>query len=114
MDNPLNDIEGLCLKIIDVIDEESDDRIFSIKTKIENLLPKIRESKKKIMVKSPKGKELTKEILLNANSLYELISKGQSSDLEKNVEKIIQKLKHFEIGIKKLEIYWKSFEYVTT
>jgi len=114
MDDPLNDIEGVCLKIIGMIDIESDDSIFSIKTKIENLLPKIRESKKKIMVKSPKGKELTKEILLDVNGLHELLSKVQRSGLEENVEKVIQKLKSFENGVKKLEIYWRSYEYVTT
>jgi hypothetical protein len=114
MDNTLNDIEGLCLKIMDTIDEELDDRIFSIKTKIENLLPKIRESKKKIMVKSPKGKKLTEEILLNVNSLYEVISKVRYSDLEENVEKVNGKFKSFENSLKKLEIYWKSYEYVTT
>jgi hypothetical protein len=112
MDDPLNDIEGICLKIIALIDEDSD-RIFSLKTKIEKLLPKIREFKKKIMVKSPKGKELTNEILLNVNSLYELISKVQLSDLEENVG-VIEELKSLENGVKKLEIYWKSYEYVTT
>ncbi len=86
-----------------------------LKNVLQNILIRIVESKKKIMVRSPQGRGLSTEVLNNASKLYELIANLLKSRVDdKTVEEISNKLRLLEESVEKLEIYWKSFEYVTT
>jgi hypothetical protein len=62
------------------------------------------------MVKSPKGRELTAEILKNASKFRNSVAESNG----KLGDGATQQLSILETSVGKLEIYWKSFEYVTT
>ena len=111
MAEPIVETETLCREIITALSSSSPPKnMQAMKSRVEALLPKIVESKKKLMIKSPKGRELTADALKNATKLHELLvsSKGKLGD------DMSQQLGLLEGSVSKLEIYWKSFEYVTT
>jgi hypothetical protein len=112
MIEPLGETETLCRGIITVLTsaEIPKDSAQAMKSRIEAMLPKIVESKKKLMLRSPKGRELAAGALNNATKLNELINSTQA----KNGPAISSQLELLENSVNKIEIYWKSFEYVTT
>jgi len=111
MSEPLAATETVCREVIATLSSSSPSAdAQAMKGRMEALLPKIAESRKKLMVKSPKGRELTAEILKNASKLRDMVteSNGKLGDGD------TQQLSLLETSVGKLEIYWKSFEYVTT
>jgi len=111
MSEPLSATEAVCREVIATLSSSSPSAdVQAMKGRIEALLPKISESRKKLMVKSPKGRELTAEILKNASKLRDTVteSNGEFGN------GATQQLSLLETSVGKLEIYWKSFEYVTT
>lgn len=112
MIQPLAETETICRGIITVLTstEISKDSAQAMKSRIEAILPKIVESKKKLMLRSPKGRELAADALNNATKLNELIKATQA----KTGDTISSQLGLLESSVNKIEIYWKSFEYVTT
>jgi len=108
---PLVETEAVCKEIITILSSASDllkDESQAMRSRVEALLPKIVESRKKIMIKSPKGRELATDVLKNATKLHELINSGKIGD------EVSSQLGLLEGSVGKMEIYWKSFEYVTT
>jgi hypothetical protein len=110
MIEPLAETERLCKEIVALSSLNNQSSSLIIKSRVESLFPKILESKKKMMLKSPKGKELAEEALKNVMKLHELITKSQWGLMD-DISKQISLL---EINMEKIEIYWKSFEYATT
>jgi hypothetical protein len=79
---------------------------------LQGLLPIIAESKRKVMIRSARGQKLTQELLDHASKLYEVASLPCPE--VKDMDEIVSRLESVEGSVKKLEIYWKSFEYATT
>ena len=115
MADPLTEAEGLCQKTLQVLEEQKSfptEKIDVIKKSLQGLLPIIAESKRKVMVRSALGQKLTQEILGNASKLYDVATLPRPEG--KAVDEIINRLESVGDSVKKLKIYWKSFEYVTT
>jgi hypothetical protein len=111
MSEPLSATESFCREVIATLSSPSPSaNAQEMKGRIEALLPKIAESRKKLMAKSPKGRELTAEILKNASKLRDTVAESNG----KLGNGVTQQLSLLETSVGKLEIYWKSFEYVTT
>jgi hypothetical protein len=111
MSEPLSATESVCKEVIATLSSSSPSTdAQAMKERIEALLPKIAESRKKLMVKSPKGRELTAEILKNASKFRNSVAESNG----KLGDGATQQLSILETSVGKLEIYWKSFEYVTT
>jgi hypothetical protein len=110
MSEPLAETEALCRQILTTLSSANIPKESSqaMRVRVEALLPKIAESRKKLMLRSPKGRELSADALKNAMKLQELISSGKIGD------DVSQQLGILEGSVGKMEIYWKSFEYVTT
>jgi len=110
MAEPLAETEALCREILATLSSPDlpKESAQAMKSRVEDLLPKIVESRKKLMLKSPKGRELVSDALKNATKLRELINSGKSGDDSSS------QLGLLEGSVGKMEIYWKSFEYVTT
>jgi len=107
MAEPLAETEGLCKEIVTSLSSANQDAQ-AMRSRVEALLPKIAESKKKMMLRSLKGRELSAEALKNATKLRELVGSGKLGG------DVSQQLGLLEGSVGKIEIYWKSFEYVTT
>jgi len=112
MSEPLSETETLCRDIITALSSPNlpKDAAQAMKSRVEALLPKIAESRKKLMLRSPKGRELSSDVLKNATKLRELVTTYGG----KLGEDVSQQLGLLEGSVGKMEIYWKSFEYVTT
>ncbi len=112
MAEPLDETEILCKEVITVLSSPhmQGESLTMMRSRVESLLPKILESKKKMMLKSPKGKELSGEALRNALKLHGLVTNSQGGPLDD----ISTQIRLLEASIEKIEIYWKSFEYVAT
>jgi len=111
----LTEAEGLCQKTLEVLEGQTSfpsEKLEAMRKGLQGLLPVIAESKRKVMVRSARGQKLTQEILDHASKLYEAASLPRFEG--KAVDEIISRLESVGVSVKKLEIYWKSFEYVTT
>lgn len=118
MTDQLTEAEELCRKILDVLQTPNSlpaKKNMEIGNKVRDLLARIIASRKKIMVRSPEGRVLSVEVLNNASKTFEVVSafSKHGNDVEAAKE-VTGQLSHLEDSIEKLEIYWKSFEYVTT
>jgi len=118
MVDPLTEAENLCRQVLGVLEGSKDipaEGAAALKKRIQDLLLLIAESKKKIMVRSPQGQKLTAEIQTEASGLYEAVANlSKSGASGKAAAEVSDKLSKFGNSVKKLEIYWKSFEYATT
>lgn len=112
MAEPLAETEILCKKVIAALSSPNmqGESLTMMRSRVESLLPKILESKKKMMLKSPKGKKMSGEALKNALKLHELVTNSQGGPLDD----ISTQISLLEANMKRIEIYWKSFEYVST
>jgi hypothetical protein len=107
--DPLTEAESLCRKSLEALADEHSPGIIATRNRLQELIGRIIESKKKIMVRSPQGRKLSEELRNNSARLYEAVaSENRCEDLIHN------QLLVLEDSVEKLEIYWKSFEYVTT
>ena len=115
MTGHLTEVESLCqrsLQALESLQSSPSENLGNLIKRLQDLLPIIAESKKKIMVRSARGQELTKEVISNVSKLFKLVSLPSKD--EKAVEEIVNRLKNVEGSVKNLEIYWKSFEYAIT
>ena len=111
----LTEAEGLCKKTLEVLEGQTSfpsEKLEVMRKGLQGLLPVITESKRKVMVRSARGQKLTQEILDHASKLYEAVSLPRPEG--KAVDEIVSQLESVGGSVKKLEIYWKSFEYATT
>lgn len=79
----------------------------TLASSLQTVVKSIGVSRKKIMVRSAKGQELAKEIVVAATNLHHAAS-------ARKPDAISGHLKQLEAPVKKLEIFWRSFEYATT
>lgn len=118
MADPLAESEELCRKSLESLEisrSSSSRDILTIETRLKDLLGRIAESKKKIMVRSPEGKKLADEVLSNAVKVHVATSALSSNEAsENNLGEVSDCIKLLENSVENIEIYWKSFEYVTT
>jgi hypothetical protein len=107
MSDSLSDAESLCQHVLEILPALNLPNATPITSSLQTVVKSIGVSRKKIMVRSAKGQELAKEIALAATNLHQAAS-AQKPDA------ISEKLKQLEAPVKKLEIFWRSFEYATT
>jgi hypothetical protein len=111
----LTEAESLCHQTLQVLERQtsfSSEAMDALRTSLQGLLPVIVESKRKVMVRSAQGQRLAQEILDNASKLYAVASLPRPEG--KAVDEIGSRLESVEGSVKKLKIYWQSFEYATT
>ena len=118
MADPLTEADKLCKETLEALEKLQDSHIeyaMSLKKRLQSLLNQIVESKKKIMVRSPQGKEISNEIMNHASKLHEAVTNLPNHKIDAEIVKEVEKmLGRVEESVKKLVIFWKSFEYVTT
>jgi len=117
LEDPLAETETLCKRVLAVLtglENVQNEKIESVREELLKLLPRIAESKKKIMVRSPQGRGLTEEVLDSASELSKVVADLSRCGVDKEAVEIPNILARLKDSIERLEIYWKSFEYVTT
>lgn len=115
MAEALTDVEHLCQQALQALETRPHASLGTpgdLVKRIQALLPHLAESKKKIMVRSARGQELTKAIEHQASQLYEAVRLLRPD--EEAGEAVAVRLKAVEDSVQNLIIYWKSFEYATT
>ena len=115
MADRLTDAEQLCQKTLQVLEGHASlpsDAREALRNGLQGLLPVLAESKRKVMVRSAQGQRLAQEIVDNASKLYDVASRPRPEG--KGVDEVLSRLDSVRDSVKKLEIYWQSFEYVTT
>lgn len=115
MADRLTEAEQLCQKTLQVLEGHPSlpsDALEVMRKGLQGLLPVLAESKRKVMVRSAQGQKLAQEIVDHASKLYGVACLPQPKG--KAVDEIISHLESVRDSVKKLEIYWQSFEYVTT
>lgn len=111
----LTDVEQLCQQAMHTLETQPHTPPgppANLVKRIQALLPRLAESKKKIMIRSPRGQELTKAIEDHAAKLYDVIRQLGPEDAAGDA--VAAQLKAVEDSVQNLIIYWKSFEYATT
>ncbi len=111
MAEPLSEAERICLQLLEALGKpegSGNDAELEVVRRLQDTASIISRSKKKIMVRSPEGQKLSADILRDAIVLQTAIA-SQSRDMS-----VAASLLRLENDVRKLEIYWKSFEYVTT
>lgn len=114
MADPLSEAENICLQTLATIrklEESPNGTEVDMEKRLQDATSTITKSRKKIMVRSPEGQKLSADILRDAVALQTAVS-NQSRDM--SVAEVNASLLKLENDVKKLEIYWRSFEYVTT
>ena len=112
MAEALTDVEQLCQQALQALETRPHASQGDLTKRIQALLPRLAESKKKIMIRSARGQELTKTIEHHASQLYDDIRQLDPDDAAGNA--VAAQLKAVEDSVQNLIIYWKSFEYATT
>jgi hypothetical protein len=107
MSDSLTDAESLCQQVLELLPSLKLPDEPTITSSLQAVVTSIKASRKKIMIRSAKGQEIVKEIAAAATDLHR-IATAQERDA------ITPHLAQLEAPVKKLEIYWRSFEYATT
>jgi len=117
MADPLSEAENICLRILAAPGKFGgfpSDAKEDIERRLQDVATIVAKSKKKIMVRSPEGQKLSADILRDATALQAVVANLSANGRDTNVAEVNASLQKLENGAKKLEIYWKSFEYATT
>jgi len=117
----LQDTENLCndtFQKFDNVSFETLDNIIDLKGRIEGVKKSVSVSKRKFMVRTEKGKELSNQAKTTAiklrDSLDELL-KNQGSEMSENHAKsVLTNLERLEKDAQKVEMYWRSYEAAIT
>ena len=107
MSNPLSDAESLCQHVLELLPSLKLPDEPTITSSLQSVINSIKASSKKIMIRSAKGQEIVKEIAAEATHLHHAAT-------SQNHDAIPTHLAQLEAPVKKLEIFWRSFEYATT
>lgn len=107
MSDPLTDAESLCQHVLVLLPSMKLPNEPTIASALQAVVTSIKASRKKIMIRSAKGQEIVKEIVAAATNLHR-VATAQERDA------ITPHLTQLEAPVKKLEIFWRSFEYATT
>jgi len=111
----LTDAEQLCHQTLQAIEAYAtlpSDARDAVQKGLHGLLPVLAESKRKVMVRSAQGQRLAQAIVDSASKLHDVVSQPQPTGSP--VDEVLIRLESVRESVKKLEIYWQSFEYVTT
>ncbi|MDQ1281176.1 MAG: hypothetical protein QG670_2440 [Thermoproteota archaeon] len=117
MSDQLTEAEELCKKTLNVLQTIKtlpNEKNADFEKEILDLIGRLMESKKKIMVHSPEGRILSTEIFNSASKTYETVFSRVKNRGDLEAEEVTTQLSQLRDRIERLEIYWKSFEYVTT
>lgn len=117
MADPLSETENICLCILDAdnkLGRFPTDAKKDIERRLQDVVSIVARSKKKIMVRSPEGQKLSADILRDATALQAVVVNLPADGRDRSFAEVNTSLQKLENDAKKLEIYWKSFEYVTT
>lgn len=115
MADPLTEAESLCQKTLQALETQTSgvsETIEPLRKSLQGLMPVIAESKRKVMVRSAQGQKLAQEIRDNASKLYDIARLPRPEG--KEVDELGSRLASVEGSVRKLKIYWQSFEYATT
>ena len=107
MSNSLSDAESLCQQVLELLPAMKLPNEPTITSSLQSVINSIKASSKKIMIRSAKGQEIVKELTTAATNLHRVTA-------AQNHDAITIHLAQLEAPVKKLEIFWRSFEYATT
>jgi hypothetical protein len=107
MSDSLSEAESLCQQVLDLLPPMKLPDETSIITSLQAVIKSINASRKKIMIRSAKGQEIVKEITAAATHLHHIATTDEHDALPTSLAEL-------EAPVKKLEIFWRSFEYATT
>ena len=85
----------------------------TLHNKLQTIIASVSRSKKKIMVRTEKGKELSRNADNVANELENILEKIESDDVEPS-ETIMALVTQLEKEVSKIETYWKMYEAAVT
>ena len=86
----------------------------TLHNKLQTIIASVSQSKKKIMVRTEKGKELSQNADNVANELENMIEKIELDDNVKPSETIMALMTQLEKEVSKIETYWKMYEAAVT
>lgn len=107
MSDSLSDAESLCQHVLDLLPSMKLPDEPTITSSLQTVVNSIKASRKKIMVRSAKGQEIVKEIAVAATNLHRVATAQEQGAITTHLAQL-------EVPVKKLEIFWRSFEYATT
>ena len=97
---------------------EALDNVSDLKDRIDGVKKSVSVSKKKFMVRTDKGKELSNHAKKNAMELkdsLEELQKNQGSKAEENLARsVVANVDRLEKDAQKVEMYWRSYEAAIT
>ncbi len=115
MADRLTDAEQLCHQTLQALETHAtfpSDARDAVQKGLHGVLPVLAESKRKVMVRSAQGQRLAQAIVDSASKLHDIVRQPQPTG--QAVDEVLTRLASVRDSVKKLEIYWQSFEYVTT
>lgn len=107
MSDSLSEAESRCQQVLELLPSLTLPDESTITSSLQAVVKSIRASSKKIMVRSAKGQAIVKEIAAAATNLHRMATAHER-------DAITAHLAQLEAPVKKLEIFWRSFEYATT
>lgn len=107
MSDSLSEAEVLCQQVLELVPSMTLPDEPAIISSLQAVVKSISASRKKIMVRSAKGQAIVKEIAEAATNLHRIATAHER-------DAITAHLAQLEAPVKKLEIFWRSFEYATT
>ena len=115
----LQNIEEKCRNIqtrIESLDTSSfsAENYETLHNKLQTIITSVSRSKKKIMVRTEKGKELSRNADNVANKLENTIEKIELDDNVEPSETIMALVTQLEKEVSKIETYWKMYEAAVT
>lgn len=86
----------------------------TLHNKLQTIIASVSRSKKKIMVRTEKGKELSRNADNVATELENILEKIESDDDVEPSETIMALVTQLEKEVSKIETYWKMYEAAVT
>jgi hypothetical protein len=83
-------------------------------SKLRTIIASVSRSKKKVMIRTDKGKELSTNADNLATDLGDLIEKTESDGDVEHAETILTLVTQLEKEVSKIETYWKMYEAAVT
>ena len=117
MSDLLEEAEVSCtsiLRILENLEVFPKEKMEAITTKMVNILRDISLSKKKIMMKSAKGAELSEKVKKSASGLEKTLRDLPRQEDSKVIDSLFDQLSELELNVSNVITYWRSFEAVLT
>jgi hypothetical protein len=117
MSELLKEAEISCTNILQILEKLEifpKEKTKEATNKMANILRDISISKKKIMMKSAKGAELSEKVKKSASGLEKTLKDVSRHQDSKMIDYLSDQLSELESNVSNVTIYWRSFEAVLT